>query len=68
MFTTSPPGRGYERDFGVELNAEDGVGLVGDSGVGRVGGRGDGAEALGELAELVTVAHPVSQSAQLQLR
>lgn len=68
MFKIPPPGRGDERDFGVELDAEDGLRLVGDAGVRRVGGRRDGAEALGELAKLVTVAHPVSLSAQLQLR
>ena len=48
----------------MELDPEDGVLLVGDAGVGGVLGGGNGAEARGELAQLVAVAHPVLQSAQ----
>lgn len=52
-------GRVDERDLRVELDAEDGVLLVRDAGIGGVRGCGNGAEARGELAQLVSVAHPV---------
>lgn len=45
-------------DLGVELDTVDGLGLVGNTSVRGVGGGGNGVEALGQLGELVTVAHP----------
>lgn len=47
-------------DLGVELNAVNGVSLVGDGSVLRVLGHANGVEALGQVAELVTVRHPNS--------
>lgn len=49
-------------NLGVELNAVDGLGLVGNGGVLGVLGGTDSVEALGQIAELVTVGHPHGHS------
>lgn len=44
-------------DLGVELDSENGLLLVGDASVGRVLGAGNGDETLGQVDELIEMAH-----------
>ena len=46
------------RDFGVELDAVEGLGVVGDGGEGRSIGASDHMEIDGESGKLVAVGHP----------